>query len=210
MKTIAVTGGGGHVAYSLLFALAHGDLFGAEEKIALRICDLPDMRGSVEACAMELEDCALPALHEVKVGFDAEELFEGADCVFLVGAKPRGPGMERSDLLIDNGKIFVEAGKALERSAPKHVKVLTVGNPFNTNSLIAMHHAPSIPRKNFHAMLRLDHNRALSLLAKKAGVAVTEVKGVVVWGNHSSTQVPDYTQVTVGGKAVEEVIPVAI
>lgn len=206
MKRIAVTGGGGRVAYTLLFALAHGDLFGTEEKIALYICDLPEMRGAIEAVAMELEDCAFPLLHEVKIGFNQEELFEGADCIFLMGAKPRGPGMERSDLLLENGKIVVEAGRAIERAAPRHAKVLVVGNPCNTNCLIAMQHAPSVPRENFHAMLRLDHNRAKNLLAKKAGVCVSKVKGVTVWGNHSSTQVPDYTHATIEGKPIEEVI----
>lgn len=204
MKRIGVTGGGGRVAYGLLFQLAHGDLFGPREKIALHICDLPEMQGTLEAIAMELEDGAYPLLEEIHIGSDLFDLFRGIDVAFLVGAKPRGPGMERSDLLHENGKIFIDVGRALNESASKDVKVMVTGNPCNTNCLIAMSHAPSIPRKNFHALMRLDHNRAMSTLAKKAGISISEARRVTIWGNHSPTQVPDYSHVLLQGKPIEE------
>ncbi|NGX53655.1 MAG: malate dehydrogenase [Chlamydiae bacterium] len=206
MKRVVVTGGGGRVAYGLHFMLADGDLFGPDEQIALHIYDLPEMQGVIEAVAMELEDCAFPLLHEIKVGSDLNQMFEDVDCAFLVGAKPRGPGMERADLLLENGKIFIDVGRALNESAKPDVKVLTCGNPCNTNCLIAMSHAPKIPRKNFHALMRLDHNRAQSILAKKAGVEISSVNQVIIWGNHSATQVPDYTHVLLEGKEAEKSI----
>ncbi len=206
MKRVVITGGGGRVAYGLHFMLSHGDLFGQDEKIALHIYDLPEMKGALEAIAMELEDCAYPLLHEIKVGSDLGEMFDDIDCAFLVGAKPRGPGMERADLLLENGKIFIDVGRALNESAKRDVKILVCGNPCNTNCLIAMSHAPKIPRRNFHALMRLDHNRARSILAKRAGVEITSVNRVIIWGNHSATQVPDYTHALIEGKETEKSI----
>ena len=155
---------------------------------------------------MELNDCAFPLLRDVKIGSDPKEIFDGAHYAILVGAKPRGPGMERSDLLTENGKIFVGQGKALNEVADRDVKVLVVGNPCNTNCLIAMTNAPNIPRKNFHAMTRLDQNRAKYQLAEKSGTTVNEVTRMTIWGNHSSTQVPDFVNAQIGGKAATEVI----
>lgn len=206
IKTIAVTGAAGQIGYSLLFRLAHGDLFGLTQPIALNLIDLPEVQGALEGTAMELEDCAFPLLREIRYGSDLEDLFDKVDCVFLVGAKPRGPGMERADLLQENGRIFIDVGRALNDVASRNVKVLVVGNPCNTNCLIAMHHAPKIPRKNFHAMMRLDQNRAQALLAKKANVPVTSVKKMTVWGNHSLTQVPDFTNGEIDGKKVTQVV----
>ncbi|MCH9628226.1 MAG: malate dehydrogenase [Chlamydiales bacterium] len=206
MKRIVVTGATGQIAYSLLFHLARGDLFGNEEPIALHLCDVPGTEAMMEGLAMELEDCAFPLLAEVKTGSDLSEQFENVDLALLVGAKPRGPGMERADLLRENGKIFVAQGRALNDSANKNVKVVVVGNPCNTNCLIAMRCAPSIPRKNFHAMMRLDQNRAEALLAKKASLSVAEVKRMTIWGNHSATQVPDFMEATLTGKKTPEVI----
>ncbi len=205
-KHVVVTGGGGQIAYSLLFRIASGELFGPEEPILLAIRDLPEMHSVLEGVAMELEDCAFPLLQKVRIGSDAEELFDQAECVFLVGAKPRGPGMERGDLLVENAKIFVEEGRALNEAASQDVRVLVVGNPCNTNCLIAMHHAPRISRKNFHAMMRLDQNRAQALLAKKAKVPVSAVTHLTIWGNHSASQVPDFTNAIIHGKKVIDVI----
>ncbi len=206
MKRIVVTGATGQIAYSLLFRLAQGDLFGHGEPVALHLCDLPGTEAMMEGLAMELEDCAFPSLAEIRTGSDLSTQFENVDLALLVGAKPRGPGMERADLLRENGKIFVEQGRALNESADKDVKVVVVGNPCNTNCLIAMSCAPSIPRKNFHAMMRLDQNRAQALLAKKASLPVAQVKRMTIWGNHSATQVPDFMQATLAGKKTPEVI----
>lgn len=195
VKKIAVTGGSGQIAYNLLFRIANGDLLGPKQKIELNIIDLPELETVLKAVKMELEDCAFPLLEQVRIGSNEEELFGDVDYALLVGAKPRGPGMERADLLADNGKIFVKQGKALNHSAKTTTKVLVVGNPCNTNCLIAMHHAPKLARKNFMAMMFLDHNRAKNLLAREAKIHVTAVKGLTVWGNHSATQVPDYTYV---------------
>jgi malate dehydrogenase len=188
---IAVTGGAGQIAYSLLFRIASGEVFGKDQPIALHILELPEAFGALEGIVMELEDCSYPLLKQIKIGTDPCELFEDIDYAILVGSKPRGPGMERKELLAENGKIFVTQGKALN-SAKKHVKVFVVGNPCNTNCLIAMHHAPKIPKENFFAMTRLDENRARTQLAKKAQVNVKDIHKVCIWGNHSSTQVPDY------------------
>jgi malate dehydrogenase len=204
MKRIVVSGAAGQIAYSLVFRLAHGDLLGPNQKIALHLLDLPQGEAVLKGVAMELDDCAFPLLKEVKIGSDPEEMFGGVDYAFLVGAKPRGPGMERKDLLQDNAKIFVEQGRALDKAASKDVRVLVVGNPANTNCLIAMHHAPSIPKNQFHSMMRLDQNRAVSQLAKRAGISIEDVKKMVVWGNHSSTQVPDFINAHVGSKKMIE------
>lgn len=201
MRRIAVTGATGQISYSLLFRIAHGDLFNELEPIALHLYDLPGTESMMEGIAMELEDCAFPLLKEIRFGSELKKQFEGIDLALLIGAKPRGAGMERADLLLENGQIFVKQGQALNEAASRDVKVIVVGNPCNTNCLIAMHHAPNLPRKNFHAMLRLDQNRAQALLAKKAGVSVDKVKRMTIWGNHSSTQVPDFANVIIeGGK----------
>ncbi len=206
MKRIAVTGAAGQIAYSFLFRAAHGDLFPQREEIALHLCDLPGTERALEGVAMELEDCAFPLLREIRFGSDPKECFAGIDLALLIGAKPRGPGMERADLLQDNGKIFIEQGQALNEAASVDAKVVVVGNPCNTNCLITMNHAPRIPRKNFHAMMRLDQNRAVAQLSKKTQAAVAKIKRMTIWGNHSTTQVPDFTQATIGGKKVEELI----
>ncbi|MBM3191299.1 MAG: malate dehydrogenase, partial [Chlamydiae bacterium] len=167
--------------------------------------EVPEAVGALEGIVMELEDCSFPLLQEVRTGFDPYTLFKGVDLALLVGAKPRGPGMERKDLLMENGKIFVEQGKALNGLA-KEAKVLVVGNPCNTNCLIASHFAMQLHKEQFFAMTSLDENRARAQLAKKAGVSVQEVKNVIIWGNHSSTQVPDITHTTIGGQAVTKKI----
>lgn len=205
LKRVIVTGGAGQIAYSLLFRIASGEVFGPRCEVALHILELPEALKSLEGVVMELEDCSFPLLKEIQTGSDPYRLFKGIDLALLVGAKPRGPGMERKDLLVENAKIFIEQGKALNH-ASSEAKVLVVGNPCNTNCLIAMHHADKLPRENFFAMTRLDENRARSMLAKKAGVDVTEVTDVCVWGNHSSTQVPDFFHAKIGKKAGVDVI----
>ena len=206
LKKVAVTGGAGQIAYSLLFRIANGDMLGYDQPVALHILEVPQAIEALEGVKMELQDCAFPLLKEIHVGSDPNEVFTDVHFALLVGAKPRGPGMERGDLLTDNGKIFTGQGKALNDVADPDVKVLVVGNPCNTNCLIAMNNAPKIPRKNFHAMTRLDQNRATSQLALKAGVDLTEVKNMTIWGNHSSTQVPDFVNAKIGGKPVLDVI----
>lgn len=192
LKHIAVTGGAGQIAYSLLFRIACGDFLGPNQPIALHILEIPEALQALRGVAMELEDCAFPLLKEIVISSNPFEAFKSIDYAFLVGAKPRGPGMERGELLNENGVIFIEQGKALNEVAKRNVKVLVVGNPCNTNCLIAMSHAPRIPPHNFHAMTRLDQNRAVSQLAKKAQVNISDVSHMTIWGNHSSTQVPDF------------------
>lgn len=203
---VAVTGGAGQIAYSLLFRLASGEVFGADQPISLNILEVPDAIKMLEGVKMELEDCAYPLLKEINIGSDPNVLFKEIEWALLVGAKPRGPGMERKDLLTENGKIFIEQGKALDKVAKKTVKVLVVGNPCNTNALIALKNAPSLSPRNFFAMTRLDQNRGAALLSKKSFRQVTDVKHMAIWGNHSSTQVPDYTHALLGGERVLEVI----
>lgn len=206
VKRVAVTGAGGQIAYSLIFRIAAGDLFGLDQPVALHLLEIPEGLEGLKGLVMELEDCTFPLLKEVRIGSDAEELFGDVDYAFLVGAKPRGPGMERKDLLAENGKIFVSQGKALNASASKEVRALVVGNPCNTNCLIAMHHAPDLKREQFFAMTRLDQNRAIASLAAKAGVAVTDVSNIAIWGNHSSTQVPDFEHAKINGVPASSVI----
>jgi len=206
IKRVAVTGGAGHIAYSLLFRIANGDMLGYDQPIALHILEIPPALKALEGVKMELHDCAFPLLKEIVIGTDPKEVFEGVHYALLVGAKPRGPGMERADLLTDNGKIFIGQGQALNEAADPDVKVLVVGNPCNTNSLICMNNAPRIPRKNFHAMTRLDQNRATYQLAEKGNADVTAVTNVTIWGNHSSTQVPDFVNARINGKAATEAI----
>jgi len=206
IKRVAVTGGAGQLAYSLLFRIATGEMLGSDQPLALHILELPEAMKVLEGVAMELADCAFPLLKEVHIGSNPNEIFRGAHYALLVGAKPRGPGMERGCLLADNGKIFIEQGRALNDVADKNVKVLVVGNPCNTNCLIAMKHAPNIPKTNFFAMTRLDQNRAMSQLAQKAKVDVTAVTNLTIWGNHSSTQVPDFVNARINGKPVSDII----
>jgi len=206
LKRIAITGAAGQIAYSLIFRIANGELLGKDQPIALHLLDIPEGVESLNGVVMELEDCVFPLLREVKIGSDPNEVFGGVEYAFLVGAKPRGPGMERKDLLAENGKIFVGQGKALQAVASKEVRVVVVGNPCNTNCLILMHNAPKLAAGNFHAMSRLDQNRAVSQLALKAGVGIDEVSNVTIWGNHSSTQVPDFVNAKIRGKKAEEAI----
>ncbi|OGN55907.1 MAG: malate dehydrogenase [Chlamydiae bacterium RIFCSPHIGHO2_12_FULL_44_59] len=203
---VAVTGGAGQIAYSLLFRIANGDFLGPNQPIALHLLDLPVAERMLQGVKMELDDCVFPLLKEVKIGFDAAEVFAGVHYAFLVGATPRGPGMERKDLLHVNGQIFVEQGKALNRAADKNVRVLVVGNPCNTNCLIAMHHAPDLKKSQFYAMTRLDQNRAVYQLALQAEVGIESVSHVTIWGNHSSTQVPDFVNAKINGASAEAVI----
>jgi malate dehydrogenase len=203
---IAVTGGAGQFAYQLLFRIASGELFGTGQPIALHIIELPEVLPALEGVKMELEDCAFPLLASIEITSNPYQGFKNADYIFLIGAKPRGPGMERGDLLIENGKIFVEQGKATQEGASPNVRVFVVCNPCNTNCLIAMSHAPRISPKNFFAMTRLDQNRASFLLAAKGNVPVKAVSNMTIWGNHSATQFPDFIHAKVNGKAATAAI----
>lgn len=203
---VAVTGGAGQIAYSLLFRIASGELFGPDQPIALHILELPEALQALEGVKMELDDCAYPLLKEIHIGSDPHQVFKGIQYAFLVGAKPRGPGMERGDLLKENGKIFIGQGKALNDVADPSVKVLVVGNPCNTNCLITLMNAPKLDKRNFFAMTRLDQNRAQFQLAHKAGVDISQVTRVTIWGNHSATQVPDFYHAQIGGKPLTDVI----
>lgn len=203
---VAVTGSAGQIAYSLLFRLASGEAFGFDVPLALHLLELPEAEQTLKGVEMELKDAAFPLLKEIHVGSDPKILFRDIDWAILVGAKPRTLGMERGDLLKENGKIFIGQGQALDQVAKKSVKVLVVGNPCNTNALIAAHHAPSLPCNHFFAMTRLDQNRASSLLASKASLPVDGVKNVIIWGNHSSTQVPDAYHATLAGQPALAVI----
>jgi len=206
IKRIAITGGAGQIAYQFLFRLANGELFGKDQPIALQILEVPEALKALEGVKMELEDCASSLIASIRLTSDPIEGFQDIDYALLIGAKPRGPGMERKDLLNDNGKIFVQQGKALNESAKSDAKIIVVGNPCNTNCLIALHHAPRLNPDNFYAMMRLDQNRATSFLANKAGKPVNEVSNVTIWGNHSSTQVPDFYHACIEGKPVAAVI----
>lgn len=199
---VAVTGAAGQIGSVLCFMIAQGRMFGPYQKVILQLLELPAAEGLLQGLTLELKDCAFPLLADIKPTTKVEEAFDQADVAVLVGAKPRGPGMERKDLLNENAKIFKAQGEALDKYAKKTVKVLVVGNPANTNSLIASHYAPSIPKKNFTALTRLDQNRALSQLSDKLKVPVEDVKNVIIWGNHSLTQYPDvnHGEVVIAGK----------
>jgi malate dehydrogenase len=197
----AVTGPLGNVGYNLVFFLASGGAFGPHQKININLLEIPELAGKLEGLKMELEDCAFSTLREVRVGSDPFDLFGDIDCAFLVGAKPRGPGMERKDLLNANGAIFQRQGQALDRSAKKSVRVLVVGNPCNTNCLIALHNAKSLSPHQFAGLTRLDEFRARAVLARKASADVSDVSPVVIWGNHSSTLLPDITHTMIGKKS---------
>ena len=201
---VAVTGAAGQIGYSLLFRIASGAMLGADQPVILQLLEIPDEKAqkALRGVMMELDDCAFPLLSGMVPADDPKVAFKDADYALLVGARPRGPGMERKDLLEANGKIFGPQGKALDQVASRDVKVLVVGNPANTNALIAMKNAPSLKPSQFTSMMRLDHNRALTQVAQKVGQPVAEIKKITVWGNHSSTQYPDIFQAEAGGKKV--------
>jgi malate dehydrogenase len=203
---VAVTGAAGNIGYSLLFRIASGALFGPDTPVELRLLEITPALKALEGVVMELDDCAFPTLAGVQTGDDPKKVFEGVNHALLVGARPRGPGMERSDLLEANGGIFAPQGKALSEVAADDVKVTVTGNPANTNALIAMSNAPDIPRERFTALTRLDHNRATAQLAKKLGVPVTEISKLSIWGNHSSTMYPDLFHAEVGGRGAVEAV----
>ena len=203
---ITVTGAAGNIGYALLFRIASGALLGPDQRVNLRLLEIPPAVKAAEGTAMELFDSAFPTLGSVDIFDDAKAAFEGANIAFLVGSMPRKAGMERADLLSANGGIFGPQGEALNAGAAEDIKVLVVGNPANTNALIAASHAPDIPSSRFTAMTRLDHNRALAQLATKAGCHVTDIDKVTVWGNHSSTQYPDLTQATVKGAPITDIL----
>jgi malate dehydrogenase len=203
---VAVTGAAGQICYSLLFRLASGSLLGPERPIELRLLEIEPALKALEGVVMELDDCAFPLLAGVEIGADANKIFDGVNLALLVGARPRGPGMERSDLLSANGAIFTAQGKALNSVAAEDIRIGVTGNPANTNALIALSNAPDIPKERFSALTRLDHNRAISQLAKKTGAAVTDIKKVTIWGNHSATQYPDIFHAEIGGKNAAEVV----
>jgi malate dehydrogenase len=203
---IAVTGAAGQIGYGLLFRLASGSLLGADRPIELRLLEIEPALKALEGVVMELDDCALPTLAGVEIGADPTKIFDGVNLALLVGARPRGPGMERGDLLEANGAIFTAQGKALNEVAADDIRVGVTGNPANTNALIAMTNAHDIPRERFSALTRLDHNRAISQLATKTGAAVTDIKKMTIWGNHSATQYPDLFHAEIGGKNAAEVL----
>lgn len=205
-KTVTVTGAAGAIGYAILFRIASGQMLGADEKIRLRLLEIEPALKAAEGTAMELHDCAFPLLESVDITADPKEAFDGANVALLIGARPRQKGMERADLLEANGAIFKPQGEAINSGAADDVKILVVGNPANTNALIAMSNAPDVPRERFTAMTRLDENRAVSMLAQKLGVGVEDVQDLVVWGNHSPTMFPDLFNAKVEGeRAVDKV-----
>jgi malate dehydrogenase len=205
---VAVTGAAGQIGYSLLFRIASGEMLGKDQPVILQLLEIPDEKAqkALKGVMMELEDCAFPLLAGMSAHSDANTAFKDIDVALLVGARPRGPGMERKDLLTANAQIFTVQGKALDAVAKRDVKVLVVGNPANTNAYIAMKSAPSLKPQQFTAMLRLDHNRALSQIAAKTGKAVGDIEKLIVWGNHSPTMYPDYRFATIGGQSVKTMI----
>ena len=203
---VAVTGAAGQIGYSLLFRIANGDMLGKDQPVILQLLDLPQAQAAVKGVVMELDDCAFPLLAGVVITDDPKVAFKDVDVALLVGARPRSKGMERKDLLEANAQIFTVQGKALDEVASRDVKVLVVGNPANTNAYIAMKSAPNLKRENFTAMLRLDHNRALSQIAAKTGKPVSSIEKMFVWGNHSPTMYADYRYATVDGKSVKDMI----
>jgi malate dehydrogenase len=205
---VAVTGAAGQIGYALLPRIASGGMFGPDQPVVLQLIEVPHEKAmaALKGVAMELEDCAFPLLHGMVLTSDPKEGFKDANWACLVGAKPRGPGMERNDLLKDNGAIFVGQGRAIGEVAASNVRVAVVGNPCNTNAWICMQAAKGVPKDRFTAMTRLDQNRAQAQLALKAGVAVSDVKGALIWGNHSATQVPDFFHATVKGRPATDAI----
>lgn len=203
---VAVTGAAGQIGYALLFRIASGEMLGKDQPVILQLLDLPQAQNAVKGVMMELQDCAFPLLADMFTTDDPEVAFKDAQVAILVGSRPRGPGMERADLLQANAQIFTVQGAALNKVADRNVKVLVVGNPANTNAYIAMKSAPDLPAKNFTAMLRLDHNRALSQVAEKTGKPVAAIEKLCVWGNHSPTMYADYRFATINGESVKEMI----
>jgi malate dehydrogenase len=205
---VAVTGAAGQIGYSLLFRVASGQMLGKDQPVVLQLLEIPDEKAqkALKGVMMELDDCAFPLLAGMEAHSDPASAFKDTEIALLVGARPRGPGMERKDLLAANAQIFTAQGKALDKAASRSVKVLVVGNPANTNAYIAMKSAPSLPKGNFTAMLRLDDNRALSQLASKTGKAVASIEKLVVWGNHSPTMYPDIRFATIGGQAAKPMV----
>jgi malate dehydrogenase len=201
---VAVTGAAGQIGYALLFRIASGEMLGTDQPVILQLLEIPDEKAqkALKGVIMELDDCAFPLLQSIVATSDPKVAFKDADVALLVGARPRGPGMERKDLLEANGKIFAPQGQALSEMASRDVRVLVVGNPANTNCLICMKNAPDLKPSNFTAMMRLDHNRALTQVAQKVGQPVADVRKMTVWGNHSATQYPDIFQAEAGGKKV--------
>jgi len=205
---VAVTGAAGQIGYALLFRIASGEMLGKDQPVILQLLEIPDEKAqkALKGVMMELDDCAFPLLAGMQAHSEAKSAFKDTDYALLVGARPRGPGMERADLLAANAQIFTAQGRALNDAASRNVKVLVVGNPANTNAYIAMKSAPDLPARNFTAMLRLDHNRALSQLAAKTGKPVASIKNLAVWGNHSPTMYADYRFATIDGAAVKDLI----
>jgi malate dehydrogenase len=203
---VAITGAAGQIGYQLSFRIASGQMLGADQPVILQLLEIPPALGALQGVEMELRDCAFPTLADVVSTDDAAVAFADADYALLVGAKPRGPGMERKDLLMENAKIFSSQGKALNANANPDIKVLVVGNPANTNALIARSNAPDLNPRNFTAMTRLDHNRAIAQLAAKTGHGVPDVDGMIIWGNHSATQYPDIAHATVGGSPAADLV----
>jgi malate dehydrogenase len=204
--TVTVTGAAGQIGYALLFRIASGQLLGPDTPVRLRLLEIEPALKAAAGTAMEIDDCAFPLLAGIDITADATAAFDGTNVALLVGARPRTAGMERGDLLSANGGIFKPQGEALNAGAAQDVRVLVVGNPANTNALIASSHAPDIPGERFTAMTRLDHNRALSQLATRTGSTIAEIKHLTIWGNHSATQYPDWSQATIGGRPAEEVV----
>ena len=205
---VAVTGAAGQIGYALLFRIASGEMLGKDQPVILQLLEIPDEKAqkALKGVIMELDDCAFPLLQEVTAHSDPRTAFKDIDVALLVGARPRGPGMERGDLLEANGGIFKPQGQAINAGAADDVRVLVVGNPANTNALIAASNAPDVPKDRFTAMTRLDHNRAIAQLAKKLGKPVSAIRNIAIWGNHSATQYPDIFHATVDGKNIAEVI----
>jgi len=205
-KRIAITGAAGQICYSMLFRIANGDIYGPDQPVSLHLLEITPALGLLEAVKMELDDCAFPLLSDIVCTDDAETALNKVDAALFVGAKPRGPGMERSDLITDNGKIFSSLGKVLNDVGNPDCKVCVVGNPANTNAYILKANAPNINPRNITALTRLDHNRAISQLASKTGSKIADIKQMVIWGNHSTTQVPDISYASVKGKAATDLV----
>src|ERR1700686_3928434 len=204
--TVTITGAAGQIGYALAFRVASGALLGPDQPINLHLLEVTPALPALQGVVMELTDCAFPTLNKVVATDDAKVAFRDCNAAMLVGARPRGPGMERKDLLLANAQIFSAQGKALNEVADRKLRVLVVGNPANTNALIASHHAPQLDRRNFTAMTRLDHNRALSQLAEKTGAHVSDIRRMTIWGNHSATQYPDLSHAEVAGKPAKSLV----
>ncbi|MGB7649753.1 MAG: malate dehydrogenase [Gallionella sp.] len=203
---ITITGAAGQIGYATLFRIANGDMLGREQPVILQLLDLPQAQAMLQGVQMELEDCAFPLLQQVIITADPKVAFKDTEIALLIGARPRGPGMERKDLLEANGAIFSAQGKLLNEYAARHVKVLVVGNPANTNALIAMKNAPDLDPRNFTAMMRLDHNRAIAQVAQKLFQPIRDVKKMIIWGNHSGTQYPDLDHAEIRGRLVRDIL----